>query len=192
MAAEPPDEMLVLAAILGNLDAFDELVLRYRAAAVRVAQQVIGRDDAEDVAQDALLLAFRALPSIEEPSKFAAWLSAITRNRAMRIGKRESSHQRNRVVLDEVLLEEVEALSRPFVQESNDELALALEHLPPDYALVLRMRFLDEMPLKRIAAFLGVALSTVKWRVHQGKKLLREELLNLRGESWNEKQKSEN
>ena len=192
MAAEPPDEMLVLAAILGNLDAFDELVLRYRAAAVRVAQQVVGRDDAEDVAQDALLLAFRALPSIEEPSKFAAWLSAITRNRAMRIGKRESSHQRNRVVLDEVLLEEVEALSRPFVQESNDELALALEHLPPDYALVLRMRFLDEMPLKRIAAFLGVALSTVKWRVHQGKKLLREELLNLRGESWNEKQKSEN
>ena len=136
MAAEPPDEMLVLAAILGNLDAFDELVLRYRAAAVRVAQQIVGRDDAEDVAQDALLLAFRALPSIEEPSKFAAWLSAITRNRAMRIGKRESSHQRNRVVLDEVLLEEVEALSRPFVQEGNDELALALENLPPDYALV--------------------------------------------------------
>ncbi len=191
-AAEPPDEMLVLAAILGNLDAFDELVLRYRAAAVRVAQQVVGRDDAEDVAQDALLLAFRALPSIEEPSKFAAWLSAITRNRAMRIGKRESTYQRNRVVLDEVLLEEVEALARPFVQESNEELTLALENLPPDYALVLRMRFLDEMPLKRIAAFLGVALSTVKWRVHQGKKLLREELLKLRGESWNEKPKSEN
>ena len=191
-AAEPPDEMLVLAAILGNLDAFDELVLRYRAAAVRVAQQVVGRDDAEDVAQDALLLAFRALPSIEEPSKFAAWLSAITRHRAMRVGKRESTHQRNRVVLDEVLLEEVEALSRPFVQESTEEVALALDNLPPDYALVLRMRFLDEMPLKRIAAFLGITLSTVKWRVHQGKKLMREELAKLRGEVWNEKPKLEN
>lgn len=191
-AAEPPDEMLVLAAILGNLDAFDELVLRYRAAAVRVAQQVVGREDAEDVAQDALLLAFRALPSIEEPSKFAAWLSAITRHRAMRVGKRESTHQRNRVVLDEVLLEEVESLSRPFVQESNEEVALALDKLPPDYALVLRMRFLDEMPLKRIAAFLGITLSTVKWRVHQGKKLMREELAKLRGEVWNEKPKLEN
>jgi RNA polymerase sigma-70 factor (ECF subfamily) len=191
-AAEPPDEMLVLAAILGNLDAFDELVLRYRAAAVRVAQQVVGREDAEDVAQDALLLAFRALPSIEEPSKFAAWLSAITRHRAMRVGKRESTHQRNRVVLDEVLLEEVESLSRPFVQESSEEVALALDKLPPDYALVLRMRFLDEMPLKRIAAFLGITLSTVKWRVHQGKKLLREELAKLRGEEWSEKPKLEN
>jgi DNA-directed RNA polymerase specialized sigma24 family protein len=37
----------------------------------------------------------------------------------------------------------------------------------------LKLRFLDEMPLDRIAAFMGVPLSTVKWRVHQGKKLLR-------------------
>jgi DNA-directed RNA polymerase specialized sigma24 family protein len=64
---EPPDEVLVVAAILGNLDAFGELARRYRAAVVRTAQAVVGRDDAEDVAQDALLLAFKALPSIEEP-----------------------------------------------------------------------------------------------------------------------------
>jgi DNA-directed RNA polymerase specialized sigma24 family protein len=37
----------------------------------------------------------------------------------------------------------------------------------------LRLRFLDEMPLERIAAFMGVPLSTVKWRLHHGKKLLR-------------------
>jgi RNA polymerase sigma-70 factor (ECF subfamily) len=53
---------------------------------------------------------------------------------------------------------------------------LALESLPAEYALVLRLRFFDEMPLKRIAAFLGVAVSTVKWRVHRGKQLLRERL----------------
>ncbi|MEW6129999.1 MAG: RNA polymerase sigma factor [Acidobacteriota bacterium] len=189
---EPPDEMLVVAAILGDLDAFDELVLRYRAATVRVAQAIVGREYAEDVAQDALLLAFKALPSIEDPTKFAAWLSAITRHRALRMGKRESAHQKGRVVIDEVLLEEVEALSRPFVQEGSTELARALEQVADDYALVLRMRFLDEMPLKRIAAFLGVAVSTVKWRVHQGKKLLREELQKLRGDQWKEKKKSQN
>jgi RNA polymerase sigma-70 factor (ECF subfamily) len=38
------------------------------------------------------------------------------------------------------------------------------------------MHFLDEMPLKRIAAFLGVPLSTIKWRVHKGKQLLREQV----------------
>ena len=81
-----------------------------------------------------------------------------------------------------MLLENIDALSRPLVQESSEELSLALENISADYALVLRMRFLDEMPLKRIAAFLGVPVSTVKWRVHQGKKLLREELVKIRGE----------
>jgi DNA-directed RNA polymerase specialized sigma24 family protein len=40
------------------------------------------------------------------------------------------------------------------------------------------LRFFDEMPLKRIAAFLGVAVTTVKWRVHRGKQLLRAVLNN--------------
>jgi RNA polymerase sigma-70 factor, ECF subfamily len=52
----------------------------------------------------------------------------------------------------------------------------ALESLPPDYAMPLRLRFLDEMPLNRIAAFMGIPLSTVKWRIHHGKKLLREKV----------------
>ncbi|HXM36957.1 MAG TPA: sigma-70 family RNA polymerase sigma factor [Pyrinomonadaceae bacterium] len=180
-SVEQPDEILVVEAILGNLDAFDELASRYRAAVIRTAQAIVGREFAEDVAQDALLLAFKALPSIEEPTRFAAWLSAITRHRAMRFGKRESQHQSRSVVLDEVLLEKVGALSRPFAHESgNEELRRALESLPADYALVLKLRFLDEMPLKRIAAFLGAPLSTVKWRLHQGKTLLRKELEPLR------------
>ena len=40
----------------------------------------------------------------------------------------------------------------------------------------LKLHFFDEMPLNRIAAFMGVPLSTVKWRLHHGKKLLRAEL----------------
>lgn len=193
---EPPDEVLVVAAILGDLDAFDELALRYRAAVVRSAQAIVGREDAEDVAQDALLLAFKALPSIEEPTKFGAWLSAITKHCAFRFGKRERSHQSGRIDLDEFLLEQVHALGHPLVAapEGDDELKLALESLPAEYALVLRLRFFDEMPLKRIAAFLGAPLSTVKWRIHRGKQLLREqiELLRQRGETWKETQKLEN
>jgi len=168
---------LVVAAILGDLGAFDELASRYRAAVVRLAQSIVGRDKAEDIAQDALLLAFKALPSIEEPKKFAAWLSAITRHRALRVGKRESAEQARRVEMDELLIEKLEALVRPLVDESqSEELKLALKQLPEDYALVLKLRFIDEMPVKRIAGFLGLPLSTVKWRVHHGKELLRKEL----------------
>ena len=189
--AEPPDEVLVVGSIIGDLDAFDLLATRYRAAAVRAAQAIVGREDAEDVAQDSLLLAFKALPSIEDPAKFAAWLSAITRHRAFRFGKRESAHKEGRVDLDEFLIEQVEALAHPLVNDGDEELGLALENLPADYALVLRLRFFDEMPLKRIAAFLSVPVSTIKWRVHRGKQLLREqiELLRQRGEKWKETKK---
>jgi RNA polymerase sigma-70 factor, ECF subfamily len=171
---ESPDELLVVAAILGNLEAFEELVVRYRPAVVRLARTIVGADYAEDVAQDSLLLAFKALPGIEEPRKFAAWLSAITRNRAFRFSKSETAHMTKRVPLDEALLEKIEALARPIADKERDEAMInALDSLPADYAMPLRLRFLDEMPLNRIAAFMGVPLSTVKWRIHHGKKLLR-------------------
>lgn len=171
---ESPDELLVVAAILGNLEAFEQLVVRYRPAVVRLARTIVGADHAEDVAQDSLLLAFKALPSIEEPRKFPAWLSAITRNRALRFSTAENQYVKKRVALDEALLENIEALAKPLAEKERDEALLAaLDSLPPDYAMPLRLRFLDEMPLNRIAAFMGVPLSTVKWRIHHGKKLLR-------------------
>jgi len=184
--AEPPDEVLVVAAILGDLEAFDELATRYRAAVVRVAQSIVGRDDAEDVTQDALLLAFKALPSIEDPTRFAAWLAVITRHRAFRFNKRERAHQTGRVELDEFLLGQLDALTEPAARSDDRELSQAIENLPADYAMALRLRFLDEMPLKRIAAFLGVPVSTVKWRVYRGKQLLREQIERFRqgGERW--------
>src|ERR671927_1464607 len=103
-SVEVPDEVLVVAAMLGDLSAFDELCARYRAAVVRAAQSVVGRSDAEDVAQDALLIAFKALPTLEAPSKFAAWLAAVTRHRAFRFTREERAHQTGRVELDEALI----------------------------------------------------------------------------------------
>ena len=171
---EGPDELLVVAAILGNLEAFEQLVVRYRPAVVRLARTIVGTDYAEDVAQESLLLAFKALPSIDEPSKFAAWLSAITRHRALRFNKRETQHLSKRVALDEALLEKIEALAKPLAEKERDEAMIkALDSLPSDYAMPLRLHFLDDMPQNRIAAFMGIPLSTVKWRIHHGKKLLR-------------------
>ena len=175
--SESPDELLVVAAILGNLEAFEELVRRYRPAVVRLARTIVGNEDAEDVAQDSLLLAFKALPSIEEPRKFPAWLSAIARNRALRFSKSEAVHKKQRVPLDQALLEKIEALAKPPAEKERDELMVkSIESLPADYAMPLRLKFFDEMPLNRIAAFMGIPLSTVKWRIHQGKKMLREKV----------------
>ena len=146
---------------------------------MRLARTIVGGDDAEDVAQESLLLAFKALPGIEEPRRFAAWLSAITRHRALRFSRSEWALSKRRVALDEALLERIEALSKSVAERERDEaMIIALDSLPADYAMPLRLRFLDEMPLNRIAAFMGVPLSTVKWRIHHGKKLLRERIEN--------------
>jgi RNA polymerase sigma-70 factor (ECF subfamily) len=81
---------------------------------------------------------------------------------------------RGRVPLDEVVLEQVPAIRQLMPGEECDrELSRLLEKIPRDYALALQLHFFDEMPLKRIAGFLGVSLTTVKWRLYQGKKLLR-------------------
>jgi RNA polymerase sigma-70 factor (ECF subfamily) len=186
-----PDEILVVAAILGDLTAFNELACRYRAAVIRTARLIVPPDDADDVAQEALLLAFKALPSLEEPTKFAAWLRAITRRCALRFQDRSGVRQRGRVAFDEAILQQVPALGRPAAGESgSEELQWALDAIPQDYALALRLHFLDEMPLKRIAGFLGISLANVKWRVYHGKKLLREQfkVLQRKKERWKEKE----
>jgi RNA polymerase sigma-70 factor (ECF subfamily) len=190
--AGTPDEVLVVAAILGDLAAFDTLALRYRPAVVRTAQMIVGRDDAEDAAQEALLLAFKALPALEEPGKFPAWLHAITRRCALRLQDRTRARQRGRVALDGLILEQVPSLARPMLGEGGDqELRAALDGIPADYALVLRLHFLDEMPLKRIAGFLGAPLTTVKWRIYRGKELLRKQfkMFHRKSERWKGKKR---
>jgi RNA polymerase sigma-70 factor (ECF subfamily) len=169
------DEILVIAAILGDLRSFDALALRYRPACYRVAQSIIGNELAEDVVQEALLLAFKALPSLEDPEKFAAWLYAITRHAAYRMNQRASQERARRVELDEALLEYSLALAQPFKPAEDFETAwvrAGVERLPSEYRLLLELRFYDELPLQRIADFLDLPLPTVKWRLRRAKQLL--------------------
>ena len=173
------DEMLALAAVLGDLRSFDELVLRYRAAAYRVAQSITGAELAEDAVQESFLLAFKALPSLEEGGRFAFWLYTITRYVALRMSLHSRQERDRHVDLDNAVLEHSEALAQSFKPSEDFETAwvrVAIDSLAEDYRLILKLRFYDEMPLKRIAGFLDVPLTTVKWRLHRAKQLLREQL----------------
>jgi RNA polymerase sigma-70 factor, ECF subfamily len=174
-----PDEVLVLGAILGDLRSFDSLALRYRPAAYRVAQAIVGTELAEDALQEALLSAFKALPSLEEPERFASWLYAITRHAALRTSRRLREDKKRSVDLDTAIIEHSEALARPMAPIDAFETAwvrAAIDALEEDYRLILKLRFYDEMSLKRIGDFLGLPLTTVKWRLHAAKDKLRLEL----------------
>lgn len=122
-----------------------------------------------------MLLAHRALTSLADRTKFSRWLLAITRWRALRVGRREGRHDAGRVALNESVLETLSDLaSAPRNSGVGDDLLLeALQSIPPEYAEVIRYHFLHGLPHQKIAELLGAPLSTVKWRCFRGKEILR-------------------
>lgn len=149
--------------------AFDELARRYQGGVSLTARQIIGEAGrAEDVSQEALLIAFRALPTLADPARFGAWLGAITRHRARRVARQENRF----VPLEPAHLDHLEA---PEVKVSDD-LADAFAELGADYQTVLRLRYWEEWSVGQIAAFLSLPLTTIKWRLHYARELLRRRL----------------
>jgi RNA polymerase sigma-70 factor (ECF subfamily) len=175
---DPSDEVLVSAALDGERDAFDRLVSRHRREALRTAAFIVGPDEAEDVVQDASLLAFRALPTLKDRTKFLRWLLIITRFRALRVSRAVRNRRAKTLPLDEALLETLSDLAcAPREAMRGDGLLRgAIEELPANCAEVIRLHFLHELPHQKIAELLGVTLSTVKWRCSRGKELIRDNI----------------
>ena len=179
------DAELIVAALAGDTEAFDVLVLRYRRAMLTVAQQIVRNpSDAEDVVQDALLLAFEALPQLDDLNRFGAWLHTITRNRAVRHFKNTSRYTPQEDMEPYVNRVTDSSDADPAViyerKQARQDVRDAITELPAEFQEVLQLYYWAEMPQKRMAEFLSVPLTTVKWRLHKAKALLRT-LLEQRG-----------
>src|SRR5687768_10179272 len=75
------DEELVARSMGGDLDSFNQLVLRWERPIYALAYRVIGREeDARDVSQETFLRAYRALPGFKGQAKFSSWLYRIAMN----------------------------------------------------------------------------------------------------------------
>src|SRR5258706_38831 len=73
----------------GDVQAFEELVLRHRQKVLTVAQRITNnREDAEDVAQESLHKAFLHLNAFQEKSRFSTWLTRIVLNEAFMVLRR--------------------------------------------------------------------------------------------------------
>lgn len=177
-----PGELLVLAAVAGDLTAFDQLVEEYRPAVYRTVRRIVGDPMlAEDVTQEVFLNAFRALPRLSDPRAFGAWLRMI----AVRCARRRSSADDAEMHLHHPLDEAVLVLC-PSVSETTEQAVLAgydrdrvrnaVESLPDPYNETVALRFLEDMPLARVAAYQGVSLEGAKWRLRRALALLREAL----------------
>src|SRR5207248_10692580 len=134
------------------------------------------------VAQEAFLLAFKALPQLQDAAKFSGWLCAIARHRARRVAARDrraeptEPSEIDRLLLarsSELAVHPEETLGRKLASAA---VRAALAELPPEHQVVLRLRYYEEWPVARIAEFLTLPITTVKWRLHQGRLLMRRRL----------------
>ena len=172
------DAELVVAALAGNTQALDVLVTRYRRAMLTIAQQVVRNPtDAEDVVQDAFLRAFEALPQLTDLNRFGAWLHSITRNRALRYYKSAGRYQPQEDMepylnrsADTSAADPAHIVERELTQQAIRD---AIQELPADFRVVIELYYWAEMPQKRMAEFLSLPLTTVKWRLHKAKELLK-------------------
>jgi len=179
--APPTDDgSLVRMAQCGRLDAYDALVARYRRAVFAIAMRhVSSRECAEDAVQEAFLKAFRHLRMLHDPDRFAPWLYAIARQVCVDGGRRDSADRsRLQSAIDQAVLDSSRAIrgveDAAIHRVEAESLIASLRELPEELAVPIALQCEEDWSLARIAEFVGVPVSTIKWRMHEGRKRLRD------------------
>ncbi len=163
--------------LTGERDAFGELAHRYRRALFAVAYAVLGhREEAEDVAEDALFLALKALPMLKDPRRFASWVTAIARHRAIRVARNRSYLLLESDTNEPEILVQLHESGPGQIRIPHSRLYSALSSLPLPLREVITLRYFGSLSLREIGAVLELPISTVKWRLHEAKRRLKEAL----------------
>jgi len=177
---ETVDAELVRRARRGDAQAFGALVKKFQERVYRTAFHMTGsHGDADDVAQEAFLRAYRGLGGFDERSEFGTWLHRIAINSALnhlRSRRRRRAQQAGPEAADSVPSPAADPEGRYQVQEQARAVLDALGELSASLRVTLLLATLEEMPYKEIAQALGVPEGTVAWRVNQARKTLRRNL----------------
>jgi RNA polymerase sigma-70 factor (ECF subfamily) len=178
------DEELVTRSRGGDLDSFNQLILRWERPIYALAYRVIGREeDARDVCQETFLRAFRGLPGFKGEAKFSSWLYRI----ALNLSRDWIRRQRRAPTVQ--LAEGVDpgelAAERGPVESIEDlvsrrELSAVVEEamalLPEEQRTAIVLKEYHGMTFQEIADMQGCPVSTVKTRLYQGLSVLRRHL----------------
>ena len=176
------DGELVGLARAGDKAAFGELVSRHQSAVYRATLAALGsRSDAEDVAQEAFVLAFRKLGGFRGESSVRTWLVAIGWRLAL--SRRRGPMRRLKQLLS--IDPAVEALVPSHAPSPEAQLVDAdllahvrglIQRLSPKLRDALLLSTGSEMGSEEVAAVLGIPPGTLRWRVLEARRQLREQL----------------
>jgi RNA polymerase sigma-70 factor (ECF subfamily) len=175
---ERDDRTLARRAQRGDQDAFAELVTRHQRYVYNLAYRLL-RDahEAEDLAQEAFLRAWRGLTGFRNESQFSTWLYRIVTNLCY---NRLPGLRRQLVQEDAELLERVAASAENSPRalfdagERRARVQAAIEALPDKYRLIVTLYYLQEQSYQEIAATLGLPLGTVKTHLYRARGRLKD------------------
>jgi RNA polymerase sigma-70 factor, ECF subfamily len=178
----PDDVQLVARSLKRDHEAFGQLIDRHAPAIVNLAYRMVGnRAEAEDLAQEAFLAAFKALSTFRADSKFSTWLYRIAANKCkdwLR-AKRPGMGQQD-VDIDETLDVHVAEERTPehllSQQQVAQELELAIQRLPPLYREAFVLKHVEGLSYEEMEQIIGVNSNTLKMRVYKGRLQLSREL----------------
>lgn len=159
----------IRAAQNGDHDAFEQLMLPRAGGMFAVAMLSLrDRALAEDAVQEALIRAWRSLPSLRRPDRFDAWLRKLLINSCVDVARATRRH-RNLVVLpsDTASSTDIEKTA-----EERDAIERAFAELSVEHRIVFVLRHLESRNLPEIASACGIPLGTAKSRLHYAERAM--------------------
>ena len=169
-------EHIIARARRGDADAFEQLVTAYRNQVFRLALRMCGNEaDADEVAQEAFLSAWKGLPNFRGESRFSTWLYQLTTHAAIDLMRREK-RQAAAEDIDEITTADDGPSPQQQVEraETRREVRSALMQLPEEYRQVLVLRFMQELSYEEIGRALKLPVGTVKSRLNRAKAQLKD------------------
>lgn len=170
-----PDEALVDRAKRGEQDAIRLLVEKYERRVIGLVWGLAGnRSDAEDVAQEVFLRAFRSLHTFKGRSRFRTWLFQIAINAARTFRRSREARPEDATggAIDFDRTAADGSLER--VVLARDQIHRALATLPPELREAVVLRDVNGLDYREIAEALGVPMGTVESRIFRGRTRLRQ------------------
>jgi len=174
------DKFYIEKVFKGDTTAYADIVNKHKEMVFTIAVKILrNREDAEEIAQDAFVKAFQALPNFKGEAKFSTWLYRIVYNTAISQGRKRKHEFAaiNEEMIDNYTTDKV---SRSVNEFSEDEQINAInslmEMMPEDENLLLTLFYKNEKSIEDISEITGLTQSNVKVKLYRIRKKMYGEL----------------
>ena len=176
-----PDNEIIPLVLKGDQLAYKALVDRYQSFIFTLAFRLLkSREDAEEVAQDVFVKAYRSLSDFKGGSKFSTWLYTITHNTGITYLRKKK--QKIQSLDDESSFTQLENHESDFkanqVEDKSRKAMVnrAIEMLSPDDAQIITLFYKGDQSLEEIATIMCIETNNVKVRLFRARQKLKEKM----------------